>query len=253
LNCKGGGKVNFGDNLVLFYRYKEARGIILAFKRARDHVDKIKSEAQNAIRAMINTTALDELLPSGMSKKETKKNLGTLFFDAVNESSKLKDFLEIDIENQIEITSVTLGDYNIDKESEDKRRESFDAQVNVEIAEKKAEAVEKEIGGGLSGIREKLATSGFSKDKIDETATNTFRDKMAGSSLSRDTHEINWNNKGGGNSENSMFSPEQIVKLKTAFGLEFGKNGKSDKDKETGEDEIEDIEKIVKKYRELRK
>jgi len=96
-------------------------------------------------------------------------------------------------------------------------------------------------------------TYGIGLDKLIPKNMEAFRDKMAGSSLSRDTHEINWNNKGGGNSENSMFSPEQIVKLKTAFGLEFGKNGKSDKDKETGEDEIEDIEKIVKKYRELRK
>ena len=88
-------------------------------------------------------------------------------------------------------------------------------QMESEAAEFVALAHKKEIGDSLVGIREALEKGNFSKEILDETASQTFRDKQAGSGLRRYT----WNSEGKGEGKSgSGMDPEAMFKMGVTFG-----------------------------------
>lgn len=256
LNCAGGGRVNFGDNLWIWFMYVEEGAPKTCFLKARDHRERIKKEAEDAIRDTINNTSLDTLIPIEIEKRKSAEEVQDLLFSAVKKDEKLKSLIK-HLGGKIEINSVTLGDYDIDEQSEAKRRERYESSVDVGIAAKKAEASKQEIGDALVGIRGKMEKGGFSKNVLDEGAIDTFRDRQAGSKLNRST--VNWHSKGeNGSSSVAGLGPELIAKLKHAFGLElFGgaKKGEGEKGEgEKGEEkerEGESVEEMRKKVRKI--
>lgn len=226
----------------LWVSYGSIEKVKELFGKAKDPKKKIQEEAEHAVRSQVNSMAVEEVVPSeksdldqeNESKEKTRKRLESIFLNAIENREELKTFLG----DMVELEFFTTSDYTISDEVMQKRREKYESGINVEIADKKADAAKREIGDSLMGIRERLKTGGFSGETLDKGAIDIFRDKQAAGGLRRYTFSSEGEGEGKSRSgSGSSMDFEETLKMGITIGagLREKSGGGAGKSGEKGE------------------
>lgn len=149
-----------------------------AVQTAVDFEEQIREIVEHRLTGILNSLTFEEVMEMKKPKKlgegrkeEWKGKLDEL----IAESEDLKNFLK---ECECEYKGFTIDDFDFDEETSRKRNQRISTEIEIEIAQNKAQAKKNEMGA-IKEFAKKLIEEGLSSEKAFQIASERYQDHLA--------------------------------------------------------------------------